>query len=131
MADRLKSIYTSGAFWAGLIERAIKTAAQAALAFLATAGAGVLEWDWLALASITGGAVVLSVLTSLADPTRAANAETVAWVTPPPGPAVSPHPDTEAAFRLPETYTPGDADIWHRPHEARHARRDCVGGDCE
>lgn len=131
MTDRLKSIYTSGAFWVGLAERAVKTAAQAALAFLATAGAGILEWDWLAVASITGGAVVLSVLTSLADPTRAANAETVAWVMPPPEPAAPSRDEKDPGFTLAPGYVPGDADIWHRRGEGRHARRDCVGGDCE
>ncbi|MBD3689886.1 hypothetical protein H8R18_01375 [Nanchangia anserum] len=77
-----ESVYADRRFWAGLVERAIKTAAQAALALLATAGAGVLEWDWLALASVTGGAVVLSVLTSLADPTRTTQATDADTLTP-------------------------------------------------
>lgn len=64
-------IYATASFWAGLAERAIKTAAQAALAFLATAGAGVLDWDFKALASVTAAAVILSILTSLATPTQA------------------------------------------------------------
>lgn len=66
-----QSIYATSGFWVGVVERAVKTGAQAGLAFLATAGAGVLDWDWVALASVTAAAVVLSILTSLADPTRA------------------------------------------------------------
>lgn len=66
----METLYFRRGFWVGLLERAIKTAAQAALAFLTTAGAGVLDWDWTALASITAAAVVFSVLTSLADPSR-------------------------------------------------------------
>lgn len=65
------SVYTTSEFWAGLAERAIKTAAQAALSFLATAGAGILEWDWRGLLSITAAALLASILTSLATPTQA------------------------------------------------------------
>lgn len=64
------SIYTSRTFWAGVAERAIKTAAQTLLASLAV-GQAITAIDWQAALAITGTAVVASVLTSLADPARA------------------------------------------------------------
>jgi hypothetical protein len=52
-------------FWKQALERAIKTAAQAAIALLTVNGTGVLDVDWAALASISGLAAIASVLTSL------------------------------------------------------------------
>lgn len=45
------------------LERAIKTAAQAALALIAVGG-GILEVDWAQVGSVAGLAAVASVLTS-------------------------------------------------------------------
>jgi hypothetical protein len=52
-------------FWAFSGERAIKTFAQAALATLGTGTVGLLTIDWVNLLSISGGAALLSILTSV------------------------------------------------------------------
>lgn len=54
------------AFWNATVERAIKTGAQAAIATFGV-GAGLFDIDWEAALSMTGGAIVLSVLTSVAS----------------------------------------------------------------
>lgn len=69
-------------FWAAAIERAVKTAAQAALAFWATGSVtGLFGIDWAATLSVAGFAAVASVATSVASGGRdgnpsAINAET-------------------------------------------------------
>lgn len=108
---KIKSVYATAEFWAGTIERAVKTAAQAALAFLATAGAGILDWDWLAVISITGGAVCLSLLTSLADPARTIVADPEVVFKPAPAPV-----DDDDDWILPKDYKHGDGDIWRGRH---------------
>ncbi len=53
-------------FWRDTAERAVKTAAQTAVAYVSAAGAlDVLAVDWASGLSLAGGAAVLSVLTSL------------------------------------------------------------------
>lgn len=52
-------------FWSYSGERAIKTVAQAALAFLGTGSIGLFEIDWVSLASVSLGAGLLSILTSI------------------------------------------------------------------
>lgn len=52
-------------FWSYAGERAIKTVAQAAIAFLGTGTIGLFEIDWYSLASVSLGAGLLSVLTSI------------------------------------------------------------------
>jgi len=52
-------------FWVDVLVRAVKTGAQAAIALLGTNAVGVLHWDWLGLASVVAGAMVMSVLSSL------------------------------------------------------------------
>lgn len=64
------SHYTSRTFWTGVAERAIKTAAQTLLSVL-TVGATIWSMDWVQALGIAAGAVVLSILTSIADPDRA------------------------------------------------------------
>ncbi|WP_459246984.1 holin [Streptomyces youssoufiensis] len=56
---------TSG-FWRATAERAVRTAAQAALAVLGADATGVLDADWSAAASVSGLAGVLAVLTAIA-----------------------------------------------------------------
>lgn len=53
-------------FWKGTLERAIRTAAQAALALLSTDVAGILDVDWVQAASVSALAAFLSVLMSIA-----------------------------------------------------------------
>ena len=62
--------FTKTSFWTGAIERAVKTFAQTLAAAL-TAGVAITEIDWQGGLAIAGTATVLSLLTSLADPTRA------------------------------------------------------------
>lgn len=54
-------------FWQQLVERALKTFAQAAIALLVAspAGLGLVEVDWAAVLDAAGLSAVLSVLTSL------------------------------------------------------------------
>ena len=53
------------AFWSYSGERALKTFAQAALAYLGTGTVGLLSIDFLTLFSVAGGATLLSFLTSI------------------------------------------------------------------
>ena len=52
-------------FWSYAGERAIKTFAQTALAYLGTGAVGLFAVDFAALLSLAGGASLLSVLTSV------------------------------------------------------------------
>jgi hypothetical protein len=52
-------------FWNYAGERAIKTFAQAAVAFLGSGAIGFFEIDWTALLSVSLGAAFLSILTSV------------------------------------------------------------------
>jgi len=52
-------------FWQYAGERAIKTVAQAALAFLGTGTVGLFTIDWYSLSSVSLGAGLLSILTSI------------------------------------------------------------------
>jgi hypothetical protein len=52
-------------FWSYAGERAIKTFAQAAIAYLGTGSVGLLSIDFVTLASLAGGAALLSLLTSV------------------------------------------------------------------
>lgn len=62
--------YAKKTFWIGAAERAIKTGAQAAVSVL-TVGSAVWSMDLAQAAGIALGGMLLSVLTSLADPDRA------------------------------------------------------------
>ena len=53
-------------FWSYAGERAIKTVAQSAIAVLGSGSIGLFEIDWVSLASVSLGAGLLSVLTSVA-----------------------------------------------------------------
>ncbi len=56
----------SADFWNYSLERAIKTVAQSALAFLGSGSMGLFTIDWASLASVSLGAGLLSILTSVA-----------------------------------------------------------------
>lgn len=54
-------------FWDNALERAIKTAAQTAVALLLVSSTtGVLDVDWAQTASVAGLAAIVSILTSVA-----------------------------------------------------------------
>lgn len=52
-------------FWSYAGERAIKTFAQTAIATLGGGSIGVLDIDWVGVGSVSAGAAVLSILTSI------------------------------------------------------------------
>jgi hypothetical protein len=52
-------------FWSYAGERSVKTVAQAALAFLGSGSIGLFTIDWVSLASVSLGAGLLSILTSV------------------------------------------------------------------
>ena len=54
-------------FWLAALERATKTAAQSAVAMITAGATGLLDVDWLQVASVSGLAAVVSVLTSIAS----------------------------------------------------------------
>ncbi len=53
-------------FWSYAGERAIKTVAQSALAVLGSGSIGLFAVDWINLASVSLGAGLFSILTSIA-----------------------------------------------------------------
>lgn len=58
---------TDWKLWArAAIVRAVRTVCQAAVGMLSGSAVGVLEADWVAVASVSGMAGVVSILTSLA-----------------------------------------------------------------
>ena len=54
-------------FWKQVVERAVKTAAQAAVAFFVIGTTSALDVDWVTVGGIAGAAAIASVLTSLAS----------------------------------------------------------------
>ena len=59
-------IFTDKNFWAYAAERAIKTAAQTAVAVLGAGMVSLLSIDFASLVAVAGGAALLSILTSVA-----------------------------------------------------------------
>lgn len=57
-------------FWAYAGERAIKTFAQTALATLGGGTIGVLDVDWVGVGSVSAGAAILSLLTSIVSTSK-------------------------------------------------------------
>jgi len=57
----------SKAFWLDGGERALKTAAQVAVSFLVIGTTGVLDVDWVQVASVSAVAALASILTSIAS----------------------------------------------------------------
>lgn len=51
---------------AAALTRAVKTAAQTAVALIGTGAVGFTDLDWVRIASVSGVAAVLSLLTSIA-----------------------------------------------------------------
>lgn len=63
--ERKTMKFFSAEFWSYAGERSAKTVAQAALAFLGSGSIGLFTIDWVSLASVSLGAGLLSVLTSV------------------------------------------------------------------
>lgn len=60
------SKYASKTFWVDTFDRAVATIAQAAVAVLTANVTGLLDVDWVQIASVSGLAGAVSVLTSIA-----------------------------------------------------------------
>lgn len=63
----MSTFLTSGPFWVSTLERAVKTVAQSAVATLTAGVVGILDADWLTVASVAGLAGAVSLLTSIAS----------------------------------------------------------------
>jgi hypothetical protein len=55
----------SATFWKSTVERSVRTAAQVLLGFLVVGETGILDVDWEQALSVTGVAVIASILTSV------------------------------------------------------------------
>jgi hypothetical protein len=67
-------------FWKGCVERAVKTAAQAGLAFFIVGETGVADVDWATVGGVAAVAAIASVLTSLASaPFGPAGTPSLVW----------------------------------------------------
>lgn len=62
----MTSKYASKHFWVDTFDRAVSTVAQAAVAVLTANVTGLLDVDWVQIASVAGLAGAVSVLTSVA-----------------------------------------------------------------
>jgi hypothetical protein len=71
------SAYTTAAFWKGAADRAIATFAQSLLATLTAGSTGIVDLDFGQLASVSGLAALVSLVTSLAYPSRVADTATL------------------------------------------------------
>ena len=103
-------------FWKQALERAIKTAAQSAVAILGVAGLGILDVDWKQVASVVGLAVVASVLSSIATSTMGQEGSPSAVAVAAPAPAAA--AAAPAAAPVVPVQPAGDADAVPDPAPA-------------
>lgn len=80
---------TSKAFWEATAERAVKTVAQTAVATLGAGAIDVVHVDWEVVGSVSLGAGILSVLTSIASSGVGSEGPSVANETTNPTPPVA------------------------------------------
>lgn len=69
-------------FWVDVLERAIRTACQAALSAGVVGGVGLFDVDWLNVGSIALVAAIASVLTSIASSGRTDSISPASFVSP-------------------------------------------------
>lgn len=62
-------------WWFAAFTRALKTVCQTAVALIGTGSIGIIEVDWMNLASVAGLAGVVSILTSIAGLPEVADVE--------------------------------------------------------
>lgn len=62
----MASKYADKAFWIDTFDRAVSTVAQAGVATLTAGVTGILDVDWVQIASVAGLAGAVSILTSVA-----------------------------------------------------------------
>jgi len=72
--------WATWAFWGDAVERAVRTAAQAALGVIGAGTIGLLDVDWPTVGSVAGLAVVVSLLMSLAAG-NSGDPATAGWIT--------------------------------------------------
>ena len=70
------------AFAVDAAERAVKTVAQTAVSTIGVAALGILDVDWQAIASVSGLAGIVSVLTSIASRPLSGHPESASLVSP-------------------------------------------------
>lgn len=88
-------------FVLGAAERALKTAAQTLIAAMGVNQVGIMDFDWAGALSVTAFAVIMSVLTSIVNPSFTAGAQ---------APAVAAASGSDAEKIAPEDVTAAIAD---------------------
>lgn len=61
-------------FWQDALERAIRTLAQTFVALITAAGTGLLDSDWVGIASACGMAFVVALVSAIAFPPKSTEA---------------------------------------------------------
>lgn len=84
--------YTNKQWWAEVADRAIRTAAQTAIALIGTDTVGITSVDWPGIGSAAALAAVLSVFMSLAAGRIGPDSPSLIVPTAPPAPAPEPTP---------------------------------------
>lgn len=103
-------LFTSKTFWlgdAGVLVRAVRTAAQTAIALLGVSQFSLFTVDWKNVVGVSGASALLSVLMSLDRSTEVAKITVNETVAPAPQPViVSPQPAPPASEPTPSVQYP-------------------------
>ena len=94
-------------FVLGAAERALKTAAQTLIAAMSVNQVGIMDFDWAGALSVTAFATILSVLTSIVNPSFTARTQVPVVVAAPSDTAA---PESDAEEIAPEDVTAAAAD---------------------